>query len=228
MKERLAIVTGGGRGFGLAIALDLAANGWSVISLVRDAGQISVDHPRIVFVEHDVRDTVPDRLLELVADRAVDLLVNNAGQGAPAGGIQDADPLLVLDSLDTVVVGPMRLVAALLPGLRLGANPCIVNVSSRLGSLSAQARGDFAGFTTSYAYKIAKAAQNMLTISLAQELGPSIRCMAVHPGSLQTRMGREGASKSPALAARELRELVEGPSAASPSFVSLGEATLDW
>jgi NAD(P)-dependent dehydrogenase (short-subunit alcohol dehydrogenase family) len=212
----------------LAIALDLAANGWSVISLVRDAGQISVDHPRIVFVEHDVRKTVPGRLLELVADRAVDLLVNNAGQGAPAGGIQDADPLLVLDSVDTVVVGPMRLVAALLPALRLGVNPCIVNVSSRLGSLSAQARGDFAGFTTSYAYKIGKAAQNMLTISLAQELGPSIRCMAVHPGSLETRMGREGASKSPALAARELRELVEGPSAPSPSFVSLGEARLDW
>ncbi len=212
----------------MAIALDLAANGWSVISLVRDAGQISVDHPRIVFIEHDVRDTVPDRLLDLVADRAVDLLVNNAGQGAPAGGIQDTDPLLVLDSVDTVVVGPMRLVAALLPALRLGANPCIVNVSSRLGSLSAQARGDFAGFTTSYAYKIAKAAQNMLTIALAQELGSGIRCVAVHPGSLQTRMGREGASKSPALAARQLRELVEGPSATSPSFVSLGEATLDW
>lgn len=212
----------------MAIALDLAADGWSVVSLVRDATQISVDHPRIVFVEHDVRETVPDRLLDLVADKPVDLLVNNAGRGAPAGGIQDADPLLVLDSLDTGVVGPMRLVSALLPALRLGVRPCIVNVSSRLGSLSAQARGDFADFTTSYAYKIARAAQNMLTISLAQELGPSMRCIAVHPGSLQTRLGREGANKSPAVAARELREMVEGPSTKSPSFVALGEATLDW
>ncbi|MFK0073039.1 SDR family NAD(P)-dependent oxidoreductase [Arthrobacter woluwensis] len=225
---RLAVVSGTGRGFGRAIAEELLDAGWSVIGLERQPGAGSQPRAGLTVLRHDVRADVTDDLVAAIGDRPVDLLVNNAAQGAPGGGVRHADPDLVLASLDVAVAGPMRLVAALLPSLRKAPAPVIVNVSSRLGSVTAQARGDFDGFGTSYAYRISKAAQNMLTISLAQELSPGIRVLAVHPGRLTTGMGRAGADKDPAVAARELLALVDEEDRRSPRFCSLGEADLEW
>jgi NAD(P)-dependent dehydrogenase (short-subunit alcohol dehydrogenase family) len=228
MATRLVVITGAGRGFGRALVHEFASAGWSVIALARDVPAPADSSGDVAFLAWDVRQEVPLELIALIGDRAVDLVINNAGRGAPAGGIVQSDPALVLDSVDVAVGGPMRLVASLLPALRRGDHATVVNVTSRLGSLSAQARGDFAGFTTSYAYRVAKAAQNMFTIGLAQEIGPSVRCIAVHPGSLSTEMGRSGSSKSPSSAAGELRQLVDVPELASPGFYSLGESALDW
>lgn len=97
------------------------------------------------------------------------------------------------------------------------SNPLIINVTSRLGSVSAQARGDFAELSTSYAYKISKAALNVLTISLAQDLQDQIRVWAVNPGKLATVMGQADASKEPSLAAQQLRELVDSGNSTSPA-----------
>ncbi|HEY9354758.1 MAG TPA: SDR family NAD(P)-dependent oxidoreductase, partial [Arthrobacter sp.] len=134
----------------------------------------------------------------------------------------------VLDAVDVNAAGPLRMVQALLPQLLDADDPVIVNVTSRLGSLSAQARGDFAGLSTSYAYRVSKAAQNMLTVSLAQDLAGQVRCWAVHPGKLATGMGQADAVKPPRAAARELLELLESDERRSPSFVSLGAPDLDW
>lgn len=117
---------------------------------------------------------------------------------------------------------------ALLPNLLEASDPLIINVTSRLGSVSAQARGDFSDLATSYAYKISKAAQNMLTVSLAQDLQGQVRAWAIHPGKLATGMGQPDASKDPRLAARQLRELVDSGDSTSPRFCSLGENDLTW
>ena len=225
---RLAVVSGTGRGLGQAIAEELLDAGWSVIGLEREPGERREPRPGLTVIRHDVRAEVPEALNAAIGDRAVDLLVNNAAQGAPRGGVQDADPGAVLHSVDVAVAGPMRLVAALLPSLRRAPRPVIANISSRLGSVTAQARGDFEGFGTSYAYRISKAAQNMLTVSLAQELSPAIRVLAVHPGRLRTEMGRVGADKDPADAAREFLALVDSDDARSPRFCSLGQSDLEW
>ncbi|MEZ2372513.1 SDR family NAD(P)-dependent oxidoreductase [Arthrobacter sp. RCC_34] len=225
---RLAVVSGTGRGLGRAIAEELLDAGWSVIGLERQPGAPREPRACLTVLRHDVRADVPDDLMTAVGDRPVDLLVNNAAQGAPGGGVQQSDPAGVLASVDVAVAGPMRLVAALLPSLHRAPSPVIVNVSSRLGSVTAQARGEFDGFGTSYAYRISKAAQNMLTVSLAQELSPRIRVLAVHPGRLATGMGRAGADKDPGQAARELLTLVQSDDRRSPRFCSLGEPDLTW
>ena len=225
---RLAVISGTGSGLGKAIAAELLEGGWSVIGLERQPRTLDRHRPGLTVIRHDVRADVPEDLLEAIGDRAVDLLVNNAARGGPGDGIRDADPSVVLDSLDIAVAGPMRLVSAVLPALRKAPRPVIANISSRLGSLTAQARGDFDGFGTSYAYRISKAAQNMLTISLAQELSPGIRILAVHPGRLRTDLGRPGADKDPADAAREFVALVTSHDGRSPRFCSLGEPDLEW
>lgn len=133
-----------------------------------------------------------------------------------------------MDSLNVAVVGATRLVKACLPALRRSEVPTIAIISSRLGSISAQANGTFDDFDTSYAYRISKAAQNMLVVSLSQEYRGTLRCLAVHPGSLSTSRGRPGANKSPKTAAKQLRKRLEETDRKSPRFVSLDGDDLDW
>ena len=163
-----------------------------------------------------------------LCDRPVDLLINNAAQGAPHAALGAIEADGVLNALDVTVAGPLRLVQCLLPNLLRATDPIIVTVTSRLASLAAQATGDFAELSTSYAYKISKAGQDRLTVSLAQDLQGRVRCWAVHPGKLATGMGQTDASKDPRAAASQLRELVDSNDRASPRFCSLGEPDLHW
>lgn len=228
--QRLAVVTGAGRGFGEALAQELSAAGWLVLAVVRQSGQARVldGLPGLQAVVHDVRSDDVSAVVDAVRGRPVDVLINNASQGAPHQPLGSVQAAGVLNAVDVNAAGPLRMVQALLPQLIAADDPVIVNVTSRLGSLSGQARGDFASLSTSYAYRVSKAAQNMLTISLAQDLRGQVRCWAVHPGKLATGMGRADAVKAPRAAARELLELLGSDDRRSPGFVSLGAPDLDW
>ncbi|MFI5910143.1 SDR family NAD(P)-dependent oxidoreductase [Dactylosporangium sp. NPDC051541] len=223
----LAVVTGAGRGFGAALVDCLAGAGWDVVACVR-AGAAAGPRGRVRTVVQDVREPVGAELLAAVGERGLDVLVNNAGVGAPGRGLAEVDPQSILHAVDVNVAGPLRLAQALLPRLVAAPAPLIVNVSSRLGSLSAQAAGEFAGRGTSYAYRVSKAAQNMLTIALAQELAGRVRCWAVHPGRLTTAMGGPGADTTPHEAADRLVRLLSSPDQRSPRYLSLDGGDLRW
>lgn len=226
----LAVVTGTSRGFGRACTEELVAADWTVVALVRTAEDADGWRGRrgVEAVVHDVRSHDLRVLLDAVGGRPVDALVNNAAQGAPRAGLEDLDADSVVAAAEVNVAAPLRLVQGLLPSLLAAPAPVVVNVSSRLGSMTAQARGDYAHLSTSYAYRISKAAQNMLTVALAHELQGRVRCWAVHPGALATTMGQADAATSPADAARQLRELLASTDPTSPRFCSLGAADLDW
>ena len=89
-------------------------------------------------------------------------------------------------------------------------NRCTYIGLRRLDPVTRWASGVFAGRSVSYSYRIAKASQNMLTVSLAAELGPRgfIVC-AVHPGRLKTQSGSSDADTEPDIAARRLAEWIE-------------------
>jgi len=228
--QRFAVVTGAGRGFGEALVRELSEAGWLVLALVRQAVHAEALRglPGVRAVIHDVRSDDVAPVVDAVAGRPVDVLINNAAQGAPGRPVGSVDVAGVMVSLDVNAAGPLRMVQALLPRLIAADDPVVVNVTSRLGSMSGQARGDFLALSTSYAYRMSKAAQNMLTVSLAQDLQGQVRCWAVHPGKLATAMGQSDAVKPPHVAAQELLELLESGDQTSPRFVSLGAADLDW
>ncbi|WP_328424821.1 SDR family NAD(P)-dependent oxidoreductase [Micromonospora sp. NBC_00389] len=229
MTTRLAVVTGSSRGLGAALTEHLAGQGWDVVACVRtESAAMAIKRAGVEPVLQDVRAPVNEALVAAVRGRPVDVLVNNAGTGAPARPLEDCDPRMILDAVDVNVAGPMRLTQALLPMLLAAPAPLIINVSSRLGSLAAQAAGDFAGWRTSYAYRISEAAQNMLTVALAQELAGRVRCWAVHPGSLTTAMGRGDADTSPHEAAVRLGQLLDSSDTTSPRYLSLEGADLRW
>ena len=228
--KKLVVVTGANRGLGLSLVDEFSESGWSVIAIgrsprTRSAG--AAPHG-VATVRQDVRSDISQELLDVLNGRPVDLLVNNAAEGAPHGDLGSIPPEEILNAVDVNVAGPLRLVQSLLPNLLAAPDSIIINMTSRLGSLTAQANGDFSTLSTSYAYKISKAAQNMLTVALAQDLQGRVRCWAVHPGKLATDMGQADASKDPRTAARQLRELVDSGVRTSPRFCSLGEQDLFW
>ncbi|MGA8791245.1 MAG: SDR family NAD(P)-dependent oxidoreductase [Paenarthrobacter sp.] len=226
-RRRLAVITGASRGLGKSLVEEFSDAGWAVVAVTRTPTAWA-DRQQVTAVTHDVRQEPSEELLSAIGGRSVDVLINNAAQGAQHAKLGDIAAEGVLNAVDVNVAGPLRLVQAVLPLLLTAPDPVIINITSRLGSLSAQARGDYSELSTSYAYKVSKAAQNMLTISLAHDLAGTVRCWAVHPGKLATEMGQADAFKDPQVAARELRELVDSGDRTSPRFVSLGAADLAW
>jgi NAD(P)-dependent dehydrogenase (short-subunit alcohol dehydrogenase family) len=120
----------------------------------------------------------------------LDILINNAGSRGYVYSIDKEPEEEVLALLQVHCVGALRAARAALPFLSKSPNPLIVNVTSRFGSIIRTAEGALPGGQLSYSYRIAKAAQNMLTLCLHQELhAQGIRVCAVHPGLLATDSG---------------------------------------
>ena len=186
-SRRTALVTGGNRGLGRAIAEGLAARGLAVTIGVRDVGQ-GREVARDFGAEAIEMDVSHAALLEqALGGRTFDVLVNNAG-AIWEGNVFD-DPVHARLSIETMLSGPYELIRLLRPGMEEARYGRIVNVSSGLGSF---ARGLGGGG----AYGIAKAALNALTVIGARDLGPGIKINAMDPGWLRTRMGAPTAPRS--------------------------------
>jgi NAD(P)-dependent dehydrogenase (short-subunit alcohol dehydrogenase family) len=143
------------------------------------------------------------------------LLINNAGvlhSGERFGHIEAG---ILEDSFRTNAIGPFLLAQALAPLLADGAR--LANLSSVMASITS--RNEF----RSPSYCASKAAQNMLTVELAHALAPrGITVLALHPGWVQTEMGGDGATVSPADAVRGMLAVLD---AATPEQTG---RFLDW
>lgn len=204
------LVTGAGRGFGRAVLEEYLARGWTAFPLVRDAGvaraleaQSAGCHPVVADVGTDEAEAAIAAALG-AAGAPLDLLVNNAGSIRKLRGLAATEPSDVETLFRVHCVGALRCTRAALPWLRRAERPLVVNVSSRFGSIGRTVAGEFRGI---YSYNVAKAAQNMLTACLDDELrAEGIRVLAVHPGRLKTSVGAADADTDPAAAARALAD----------------------
>ncbi|QPH52233.1 SDR family NAD(P)-dependent oxidoreductase [Pontivivens ytuae] len=180
---RHALVTGGNRGIGKAIAEGLVALGHDVTVAVRDPA--AVEGMRAVHI-----DLTDPRTIQPALDGIppVDILVNNAGvlhEGSlltDAGGFED--------SMAVMVHGPYHLIRATAPGMIAGGWGRIVNVSSGWGSFAE-------GLGGPGAYGIAKAALNAMSKAMVRDLPRHVKINAMCPGWVRTRMGGASATKSP-------------------------------
>jgi NAD(P)-dependent dehydrogenase (short-subunit alcohol dehydrogenase family) len=179
--QSVALVTGAGRGLGLALARALLANGWRVVADARRAGHLSAALPSAVVVPGDVTDPAHRAALAAAVDRfgRLDLLVSNASDlgPSPLPNLADVPLTAARQVLETNVLAPLALAQAFLPRLR-AAHGTIINVSSDA------AVEPYPGWG---AYGASKAALDQVSAVLAAE-EPGLSVYAVDPGDMRTEM----------------------------------------
>jgi NAD(P)-dependent dehydrogenase (short-subunit alcohol dehydrogenase family) len=189
------LVTGANRGLGLEFARQYKEAGWQVIGTARNpdtAGELKALGVRVVQLDVASQESI-DSLAAALGDEPIDLLINNAGIFPRVGKIEEIDFEDYQRTLVVNTVGPVRVTRALLPNLRQGKLKIIAGLSSNLGSIAENERGNF------YGYRESKAALNMFTKTLAAELGPEgFTCIVLTPGWVQTDMGGPNAPLQPA------------------------------
>jgi 3-oxoacyl-[acyl-carrier protein] reductase len=182
---RSAIVTGGGRGIGAAVARALTARGMRVTVFARSAAQLEqvvASGGAALAVAGDVRrEEDVARLVEGHA-RALgppDVLVNDAGILA-RGPVEALSAATFREVLDVNLVGAFLCARAVVPGMKARRRGRIVNVASISGTL---------GTPEASPYNASKWGVIGLTKCLAEELRPyGVQCLAVSPGSTDTEM----------------------------------------
>ena len=182
--QKTALITGAARGIGLATAELFQANGYHVAILDRDAEALSAAATQLPAAEPMLFDLALPETAAQVAKQieekfgALAALVNNAGV-ADFGPIEDCDPAMWRNVMDTNLDGMFYLTQALTPQLKVGGGS-VVNIASISGLRASTLR---------VAYGTSKAAVMQLSKQQAVELGEyGIRVNCVAPGPVRTKL----------------------------------------
>ncbi len=199
MNNKRALVTGGNRGIGLAIAQGLLAQGYEVIITARSiaAAKQAAEKlgEKVIPLELDVSDDLSiDRAITVLTQQIdrLDVLINNAGVYPD----KQVDSLtisreLLNTAMQTNTFGVIQMAQACLPLLEKSADARIINVSSGMGAFDSLT-------TTAISYSLSKLALNGATVMLSQSLkAKNIVINAMCPGWVRTDMGGASADRSP-------------------------------
>ncbi len=185
---RTAIVTGGGRGIGAAVARALTARGLAVTVFARTGEELErvvAARGAALAVAGDVRREEDVARLVAEHERAlgpVDVLVNDAGI-LVRGLAEETSPAAFREVLEVNLTGAFLCARAVIPGMKARRRGRIVNVTSISGTI---------GTPGASAYNASKWGLVGLTKCLAEELRPhGVQCVAVSPGSVDTEMLRK-------------------------------------
>jgi 3-oxoacyl-[acyl-carrier protein] reductase len=196
LKGKIAVITGGSKGIGKAIATTLAAEGCDIALVARSAKDLEAAEKeisrlgrKVISAAIDVRNSKKVEELVLTVEAqlgAPSILVNNAGIGkfAEVRNMSEDDFTAILE---TNLFGTFYFCKAFLPGMIEKQEGHIINISS-LAS-----KNPFAGAS---AYCASKAALNAFAECMMLEVRHhNIKVTTLCPGSVQTEFGSRGAEK---------------------------------
>jgi 3-oxoacyl-[acyl-carrier protein] reductase len=210
LQGRVALVTGGGRGIGRNIALELASAGMKVAVSARSKEEIEETAAEIdgLAIQCDVssRDEVERTVAETEAKLGpLDLLVANAGMAIDEDPAWEVEPSEWWRVFEVNVLGVYLCCRSVIPGMLERGGGRIVNVASGAAYLPG---------LTGTSYSASKAAVHRFSETLANELEGRIPVFSISPGLVKTRMTEEFGDDMPwtppELAPRLVRALASG------------------
>lgn len=186
LTDKTALVTGGGSGIGRSICLRLAAAGAHVLVLDLDK-QAAEETVVLIQTENGSasahpcniadHDNVQQVINDILQDRQIDILINNAGI-AHVGNVENTSEA-DLDRLYQVnVKGVYNAMAAIIPSMKARKSGVIINMASVASSV---------GIADRFAYSMSKGAVLTMTYSVAKDyVNDGIRCNCIAPGRVHT------------------------------------------
>ncbi len=250
-NKEVALITGANQGIGLQIAKDLALHGLTVLVGSRNFERGEAAAKMINGDAHAIQLDVTDRIsIDAAATRIrnefgrLDVLINNAAISntglRPEMTIEEYSKktrasVVSLDEVravwETNVFGALAVYQSMLPLLREAPHARIVNVSSGVGSLTANSDTNFP-YRSIFGpvYPASKTALNAMTVAMAIELeSTGIKVNAVSPGYTKTALnnysGKETVEEG---AAEAVRVALLGPDSPTGTFTHAKMGAIPW
>jgi NAD(P)-dependent dehydrogenase (short-subunit alcohol dehydrogenase family) len=210
--KQTVLITGAGRGIGLALAKNLLELGFTVFGgfykVDGNLNALAASFPGLKLIPLDVTGDQPvSEAVSFISRETggLDILINNAAIHLDSSMNQLEN--VVLDDIPKTfavnVIGPLRVTKHFLPLLERGRKKLIVNISSEAGSIADCKR------IGEYDYTMSKAALNMQSKILQNYLKPKgFKVLAIHPGWVRTDMGGPNADIAPQESAAGILKLI--------------------
>ena len=186
------LITGANRGLGLGFVKNYLGKNVNVVSTTRDIkgskellALKEIFRDKLEIFELDlIKESAGETIANLIGDRPIDILINNAGVGSTNQHFEAVSPKPWLEVLKVNLIAPLMITQSIINNVKKGSDKKIYFLSSQLGSIGDNASGGM------YIYRSSKTGLNQVVKSLSVDLKPQgITVVSLHPGWVKTDMG---------------------------------------
>ena len=224
------IITGVSRGVGFEVAKRFLAEGAEVLGVSRNRANLRRADRQFRSYGRAYSSVLADvgaprsaNKIKAAAGRrwkAVDILINNAGINLGGKSFEKEGEKGLAKTLQVNLLAPHRLTLALLPLLRKGRKPRVVNVSSGAGSLNSVRNSN-----SMDSYRLSKYSLDGLTMIFASQLKGKVSVVSMDPGWVKTDMGGPQATHPATLSAQRALEIALLPAKITGTY-QIGKKTI--
>ncbi|WP_158849030.1 SDR family oxidoreductase [Algibacter sp. L1A34] len=176
--SKVVLITGGSSGIGKSIGEFLKTNGFIVYGTSRNPEKYKGSKFPILALDVKDNQTIEETVATIIANEGkLDVVINNAGAGI-TGPIEEIPDVEIKNNFDTNFFGPINVIKAVLPQMRVQNSGLIINVTSIAGYMGLPYRG---------VYSASKGALELITEAFRMELKDfNIKMTNVAPGDFAT------------------------------------------